>query len=340
MRTARGVLVPSFEEKDESMNKENSKAIDKESFPLVEAPKSGLKRNLTSPLVRPSAAISTTSTTGASSATHGRRFTLNDFYIGRPLGKGKFGTVYMAREKESKVTVAIKVIKKSQICRASVEHQLRREIEIQSHLRHRNILRMHGYFFDAKRVYLILEYAPGGELYKKLQSVKRFEERQAAIYISELASALEYCHKKSIIHRDIKPENLLLGFGGELKIADFGWSIHAPSSRRNTMCGTLDYLAPEMIDGVSEHDEQVDVWTLGILLYELLAGDPPFDTDSQAATYRRIREIDLRFPRHFSEDVKDLIRKILVKDPRKRMALNLIPKHPWVLRMLREGTRR
>jgi serine/threonine protein kinase len=325
-----------------SINKENSKKIDEESFPLVEAPKSGLKRNLTSPLVRPSvaAALATSTMTRGPSGAAGRRFTLHDFDIGKPLGKGKFGSVYTARERESGVVVALKSIKKSQVFRASVEHQLRREIEIQSNLRHRNILRMHGYFFDSKRIYLILEYAAGGELYKKLKKAKRFDERQAAIYISELASALEYCHKKSVIHRDIKPENLLLGRDGEIKIADFGWSIHAPTSRRNTMCGTLDYLAPEMIDGVSEHDEQVDVWTLGILLYELLSGDPPFDTETQNATYRRISEVDLRFPRYFSDDAKDLIRKILVKDPRKRMALSLIPKHPWILRMLRGGTRR
>jgi aurora kinase, other len=325
------------------MNKENAKTNDEELLPLVMAPKSGLKRNLTSPLVRTSATAALPhaglNLNPDEHASRGPRFSLRDFDIGRSLGKGKFGTVYMAREKKSKFVVALKVIKKAQMTRANVEHQLRREIEIQTNLRHRNILRMYGYFYDSKRIYLILEYASGGELYKKLCNAKRFEEHQAAVYISDLAMALDYCHQKKIIHRDIKPENLLIGQHGEIKIADFGWSIHAPTSRRNTMCGTLDYLPPEMIDG-SEHDEQVDVWTLGILLYELLAGNPPFEAEGQSATYRRIREIDLRFPRHFSEEVKDLIRKILVKDPRKRMSLTSIPKHPWVLKVLREGPRR
>jgi len=269
-------------------------------------------------------------------AQKGQRWSLDDFEIGKPLGRGKFGTVYLAREKRTKYIVAIKVLQKSQMLRANVEHQLRREVEIQSHLRHRNILRMYGYFYDHKRVYLILEYSPGGELYKKLCAKGIFSERVAARYIVDLASALEYCHKKHVIHRDIKPENLLIGAHGEVKIADFGWSVHAPTSRRNTLCGTLDYLPPEMVEG-QEHDEQVDVWCLGILLYEFLVGTPPFEAESHSATYRRISRIDLHFPRGIPEDAQDLIRKILVKDPRKRISLSSIQKHPWVLRSTRSN---
>lgn len=178
-----------------------------------------------------------------------KRWHLNDFDVGKPLGHGKFGNVYLAREKKSKFIVALKVLFKSQLQKAGVEHQLRREIEIQSHLRHPNILRLYGYFYDQNRVYLILEYAKGGELYKELQRLGCFNQRRAATYIFCLAEALKYCHSKHVIHRDIKPENLLLGLNGELKIADFGWSVHAPHSRRTTMCGTLDYLPPEMIEG-------------------------------------------------------------------------------------------
>ena len=266
----------------------------------------------------------------------GQRWSLKDFEVGKPLGRGKFGTVYLAREKRTKYVVAIKVLQKSQMTRANVEHQLRREIEIQSHLRHRNILRMYGYFFDNKRVYLILEYSPGGELYKKLCAKGVFTEKVAAKYIVDLASALDYCHHKHVIHRDIKPENLLIGSYGEVKIADFGWSVHAPTSRRNTLCGTLDYLPPEMVEG-QEHDEQVDVWCLGILLYEFLVGNPPFEAESHSATYRRISRVDLRFPRGMPEDAQDLIRKILVKDPRKRISLSSMQRHPWVLRNLRSN---
>lgn len=270
----------------------------------------------------------------ANLAKSGKQWSLDDFEIGKPLGRGKFGNVYLAREKRTKYIVAVKVLTKSQLLKAGCEHQLRREIEIQSHLRHRNILRMFGYFYDEGRIYLILEFSPGGELYKELTKRTRFPERLSAKYITDLASALSYCHKKHIIHRDIKPENLLVGHRGEIKIADFGWSIHAPTSRRTTLCGTLDYLPPEMVEG-REHDEQVDVWSVGVLLYEFLVGSPPFEAEGHNATYRRIQRVDLHFPKIVPEDAQDLIRKLLQKDPRKRLSLESIPRHPWVLRNLR-----
>ncbi|XP_021138216.2 aurora kinase B isoform X4 [Columba livia] len=158
-----------------------------------------------------------------------RTFTLDDFEIGRPLGKGKFGSVYLAREQSTKFLVALKILFKSQVEKEGVEHQLRREIEIMAHLQHPNILRLYNYFHDERRVFLILEYAPGGELYKELQRQGRFDATRIATLMEEAADALLYCHGKKVIHRDIKPENLLLGLMGELKIADFGWSVHAPS---------------------------------------------------------------------------------------------------------------
>mmetsp|Transcript_14782 Transcript_14782/g.31128 ORF Transcript_14782/g.31128 Transcript_14782/m.31128 type:complete len:357 (-) Transcript_14782:297-1367(-) len=268
-------------------------------------------------------------------AASGRRWTINDFEIGKPLGRGKFGKVYLARERRSKYIVALKCLSKSQLLRNGCEHQLRREIEIQAHLRHKNILRMYGYFYDNKNVYLILEYSPGGELYKRLTAKGRFSERTSAKFICDLSKAFRYCHSKHVIHRDIKPENLLLGAHNDIKIADFGWSVHAPTSRRNTMCGTLDYLPPEMVEG-QEHDEQVDTWALGVLLYEFLVGCPPFEAETQAMTYRRITRVDIRWPSGMAEDAKDLISKLLKKDPRQRLSLECIPKHPFVLRNLKE----
>mmetsp|Transcript_4946 Transcript_4946/g.5744 ORF Transcript_4946/g.5744 Transcript_4946/m.5744 type:complete len:333 (-) Transcript_4946:201-1199(-) len=270
----------------------------------------------------------------AKKARKGKQWALEDFEIGKPLGRGKFGSVYLARERSTKYIVALKVLKKSQLLKAGVEHQLRREIEIQSHLRNRNILRMYGYFYDAKCIYLILEYSPGGELYKKLTAKGRFSEKMSARYICDLSQALNFCHSKHVIHRDIKPENLLIGAQGEIKIADFGWSVHAPTSRRNTLCGTLDYLPPEMVEG-REHDEMVDVWSLGVLLYEFLVGSPPFEAEGHSATYRRISRVDLRFPAGVTKDAQDLISKLLQKEPGRRMALKSIPTHPWILRNMR-----
>ncbi|XP_048689819.1 aurora kinase C isoform X2 [Caretta caretta] len=265
----------------------------------------------------------------AAQPTPQRVFTINDFEIGRPLGKGKFGNVYLARERASRFIVALKVLFKSQMEKEGVEHQLRREIEIQSHLQHPNILRLYNYFHDKKRVYLILEYAPRGELYKELQKCRQFNEQKTATLMEELADALIYCHAKKVIHRDIKPENLLMGLKGELKIADFGWSVHAPSLRRRTMCGTLDYLPPEMIEGKT-HDEKVDLWCIGVLCYELLVGQPPFESSTHTETYRRITKVDLQFPPFMSEGSRDLISKLLRHNPAERLPLQAVLEHPWV----------
>ncbi|NXG77545.1 AURKA kinase, partial [Baryphthengus martii] len=258
-----------------------------------------------------------------------RQWSLDDFEISRPLGKGKFGNVYLAREKQSKFILALKVLFKTQLEEAGVEHQLRREVEIQSHLRHPNILRLYGYFHDVTRVYLILEYAPRGEVYRELQKLTKFDEQRTATYITELADALSYCHSKSVIHRDIKPENLLLGSNGELKIADFGWSVHAPSSRRTTLCGTLDYLPPEMIEGRT-HDEKVDIWSLGVLCYEFLVGKPPFEAETYQETYRAISRVEFRFPPFVTEGARDLISKLLKHNPFHRLPLKDVLLHPWI----------
>ncbi|KAK7915631.1 hypothetical protein WMY93_011392 [Mugilogobius chulae] len=259
-------------------------------------------------------------------------WSLENFEIGRPLGKGKFGNVYLARERQSKFILALKVLFKKQLEKAGVEHQLRREVEIQSHLRHPNILRLYGYFHDASRVYLILEFAPKGQLYSELQRCGRFSEQRSATYIVELADALKYCHSKNVIHRDIKPENLLLDANGELKIADFGWSVHAPSARRSTLCGTLDYLPPEMIEG-KPHDQNVDLWSLGVLCYEFLVGHPPFEAKTHEETYRRISRVEYTYPPQYniSAGAKDLVAKLLKHNPLHRMPIDGVMAHPWVV---------
>uniref|UniRef100_A0A670K897 non-specific serine/threonine protein kinase n=1 Tax=Podarcis muralis TaxID=64176 RepID=A0A670K897_PODMU len=208
-----------------------------------------------------------------------RLFTIDDFEIGRPLGKGKFGNVYLAREKESKFIVALKVLFKSQMEKECVEHQLRREIEIQCHLSHPNILRLYNYFHDRKRVYLILEYAPRG-------------------------SSTRNCRNTGV-------------------------SMSRGAPRRKTMCGTMDYLPPEMIEG-KPHNEKVDHWCIGILCYEFLVGHPPFETASAPETYRRIVSVDLKFPPFVTEGARDLISKLLRHNPADRLPLQGVMEHPWV----------
>lgn len=261
-------------------------------------------------------------------------WSLDDFQITKVLGQGRFGKVFKAKEIKTGYTVALKILHKSQLSKLNAEVQLRREIEIQSQLDHANILRLYGFFYDATRIYLILEYAPGGELYKTLKECGgRFAEDRAARYTYALASAIRHCHLKGVIHRDLKPENLLLDEKDNLKIADFGWSVHAVrDNRRGTVCGTLDFLAPEMCEG-ERYDASVDVWSIGVLLYEMLFGSPPFEESTEWHTKERIKLVDLVFPESdVSEEARHLIRSLLRRNPCKRLPLSKILTHRWITR--------
>ncbi|KAK6348263.1 spindle assembly checkpoint kinase [Orbilia javanica] len=255
---------------------------------------------------------------------------LGMFEIGRPLGKGKFGRVYLAKERKTGFVCALKVLHKNELQTGRVETQLRREVEIQSNLRHPNILRLFGHFHDSKRVFLIIEFAGRGELYKMLRKAGSFSEPRAASYVAQMASALSYLHKKHVIHRDIKPENILVGSHGEIKLSDFGWSVHAPTNRRTTLCGTLDYLPPEMLRGDS-HGEKVDLWSLGVLMYEFLCGNAPFE-DTPIETQKRIVKLNFKIPDFVSAEAKDLITRLLRLDPEKRLPLDQVAQHPWILK--------
>ncbi|KAK5111512.1 Serine/threonine-protein kinase ark1 [Meristemomyces frigidus] len=270
-----------------------------------------------------------------------KQFHLGMFEIGKPLGKGKFGRVYLARERSTGFVCALKVLHKSELQQGKVEKQVRREIEIQSNLAHPNILRLYGHFHDTKRIFLILEFAGKGELYKHLRKAQKFPEWQAAQYIAQMASALKYLHKKHVMHRDIKPENILVGLHGEIKISDFGWSVHAPNNRRNTMCGTLDYLPPEMIKPGREenwYSEKVDLWSLGVLTYEFLVGEAPFE-DTPVMTQRRIARGEMTVPAFVSAEARDLIKRLLVLDPEKRIPLEEVEVHPWIVKHCVKGER-
>ncbi|NWY63179.1 AURKB kinase, partial [Chionis minor] len=259
-----------------------------------------------------------------------RHFSLEDFDVGQLLGKGKFGNIYLAREKASGFVVALKILFKSQLEKAGVEHQLEQEIEIQSRLCHPNVLRWSSYFHDECRVFLILKVATQGELFKHLPHCHYLDTTCTATPSPNLmdnpAYALLYLHEQKVIHWDIKPKNLMLGLNRMLKTTDFGWSVHATSLRQQMMCGMLDYLAPEIVEG-EEYDEKVD---LGMLCYELLVGMPSFQTLSYSETYHHVTEVDLQFPSSVPEGAHDLTTCLLRRSPEECLPLAEVLWHLWV----------
>ncbi|KAI8377248.1 kinase-like domain-containing protein [Blakeslea trispora] len=269
-------------------------------------------------------------------------WTIQDFVVGEHLGKGKFGSVYKAQELMSGHIVALKILKKKELEEHKVEPFIKREIEIQGHLNHPNITRLYGYFHDQEQIYLVLEYAGDSDLYTCLETHKLFTEAEAANYIVEIADALAYMHQLGVFHRDIKLENILISQNGTLKIADFGWAVYDPNPRRNTFCGTLDYLPPEMIKRQS-HGASVDIWALGILCYELLVGQAPFEDpksrveEGHEATYRRIVEGRITFPPDLSDGAKQFVLKCLQKDPYQRISMATVMKDPWIQSHLNKG---
>lgn len=161
------------------------------------------------------------------------------------------------------------------------------------------------------------------------QPNKRFGEKQAAKYIKDVISALDYCHERKVVHRDIKPENLLLGHRGQIKLADFGWAVHMPSSNMDTLCGTSDYLAPEMIQG-KQYTNAVDLWALGVLCYELLSGRTPFMSDNNLDSHHKILNVQYVLPTFISQYAQEIISKLLVANPSQRISLLELSKHLWI----------
>ncbi|OQS04741.1 kinase [Thraustotheca clavata] len=271
-----------------------------------------------------------------------KSWTIQDFDFGRELGRGRFGVVFLAREKSSRKILAIKVLAKEQLHIGGVIQQLKREVEIHSRIRHPHILPLYATFQDESKVYLVLKYAPNGDLFTRLKHAQcgRLDERTAARVMIQLINAIQTCHQHNVVHRDIKPENILLGNDDEVLLADFGWSAAnvTAANRRETLCGTLDYLSPEMLDG-QKYDASVDIWAIGVLMFELLVGKPAFESNDQSQTSELILNARYRIPLFVSQSAKDLIRRFLKREPSQRITLAEALEHPWIVRNNQERAR-
>ena len=267
--------------------------------------------------------------------------TIQDFKIKKEIGSGSFGRVYLATHLKTNIDYAIKVIDKRNKTNIEGKPYFRREIEIMYKIRHPNCVRLFGNFEDENYCYFIMEYVPGGNLFSLMASNRNtgLNIYLVASIMRELVSAIYYLHNMSppIIHRDIKPENVLLTNDSNIKLTDFGWSnyINFEGEQRLTFCGTPIYLAPEMIQNIG-HDEHVDIWCLGVLLFELLTGTPPFIGQNRVLLMKNIINVNISWPSPprlpIDPDAKDLISKILKKKPTERISLENIVKHNFFIK--------
>lgn len=249
----------------------------------------------------------------------------------RPIGRGGFGEVWKVIHKATGRVYVIKVINKKNIIDQKMGDQMNREIDIMYKLDHPYIVKLVNHFEDDDSFYLVMHYASKGQLYSLLRRNIRFDQRTAAQFMREIISSLKFLHSfdPPIIHRDIKPENILLDENSRVQLADFGWSNYCNDEEsRKTYCGTPEYLAPEMLKK-SGHDTSVDIWSLGVLLFELLCGHSPFHSTSQEELFNNIRKHRINWPTDFPPLAKNLISKILKPNPKDRIGLEEILAHSW-----------
>ena len=257
---------------------------------------------------------------------------VNDFFP-QELGSGSFGRVYLIKHNITNEEYALKVIEKKKLIQMYGKADIiKNEINIQSKLFHENIIRLYNVYEDENNINFIMEYAKNGNLFELLaqpENKKGFDEQRAFDYFIQVVNAVYYLHQNNIIHRDIKPENLLLGKKGLLKLCDFGWAKELNLENRSTFCGTVEYMAPEIV-GSENYDYGVDIWSLGILLYELIFGHSPFKAKNMKSVILNIKSHDLTYDKYITPECKDIIKKILNTNPQKRLKLKDILDHPFV----------
>uniref|UniRef100_A0A5B6Z1L6 non-specific serine/threonine protein kinase n=1 Tax=Davidia involucrata TaxID=16924 RepID=A0A5B6Z1L6_DAVIN len=269
----------------------------------------------------------------ASRSSGSGRTRVGKYELGRTLGEGTFAKVKFARNVETGENVAIKILDKGKVLKHKMFGQIKREISTMKLIRHPNVIRMCEVMASKTKIYIVLEFVTGGELFDKIASKGRLKEDEARKYFQQLINAVDYCHSRGVFHRDLKPENLLLDANGVLKVSDFGLSALPQQVREDgllhTTCGTPNYVAPEVIDNKGYDGAKADLWSCGVILFVLMAGYLPFEDSNLIALYKKIYKADFSCPPWFSSSAKKLIKRILDPNPLTRITIAEVIENEW-----------
>ncbi|XP_061363678.1 CBL-interacting serine/threonine-protein kinase 3-like [Gastrolobium bilobum] len=253
--------------------------------------------------------------------------------IGRTIGEGTFAKVKFARNSETGEAVALKILDKEKVLKHKMAEQIRREIATMKLIKHPNVVQLYEVMGSKTKIYIILEFVTGGELFDKIVNHGRMGEKEARRYFQQLINAVDYCHSRGVYHRDLKPENLLLDAYGNLKVSDFGLSALSQQVRDDgllhTTCGTPNYVAPEVLNDRGYDGATADLWSCGVILFVLLAGYLPFDDSNLMNLYKKISAAEFMCPPWFSFSARKLITRILDPNPMNRITIPEILHDEW-----------